>query len=78
MFDKNIDAALTFSEYPEIPTVVPILRDPEAVIRICSPKAFEKESALDAGLSSVPPEDKEMNPTPEMDLAFILTFEMAG
>jgi hypothetical protein len=78
MFDKNIDAALTFSEYPEIPTVVPILSDPDAVIRNFSPKALEKASALDAGLRSVPPEDKEMNPTPEIDLVFIFTLEIAG
>jgi hypothetical protein len=78
MFDKNIDPPLTFSEYPEKPTVVPILRDPDAVMRTFSPKALEKEIALDAGLKSVPPEDKEMNPTPEMELVFIFTFEMAG
>jgi hypothetical protein len=78
MFDKNIDAPLTFSEYPEKPTVVPILRDPDAVIRNFSPKALEKESALDAGLRSVPPEDKEIDPTPEMELVFILTLDDAG
>jgi hypothetical protein len=78
MFDKNIDPPLTFSAYPEIPTVVPILRDPDAVIRNLSPKALEKASAFDAGLRSVPPEDKEMNPTPEIDLVFIFTFEIAG
>jgi hypothetical protein len=38
---------------------------------------LEKASALDAGLRSVPPEDKEMNPTPEIDLVFIFTFEIA-
>ena len=78
MFDKNIDPPLTFSAYPDIPTVVPILRHPDAVIRNLSPKALEKASAFDAGLRSVPPEDKEMNPTPEIDLVFIFTFEIAG
>jgi len=77
MFDKNIDPPLTFSEYPEKPTVVPILRDPDAVMRTFSPKALEKASALDAGLRSVPPEDKEMNPTAEIDLVFIFTLEIA-
>ena len=78
MFDKNIDPPLTFSEYPEKPTVVPILRDPDAVMRTFSPKALEKASALDAGLRSVPPEDKEIDPTPEMELVFIFTLEIAG
>jgi hypothetical protein len=77
IFDKNIEAPLTFSAYPEIPTVVPILRHPDAVILNLSPKALEKASALDAGLRSVPPEDKEMNPTPEMELVFIFTLEIA-
>ena len=54
-----------------------MLRDPEAVIRICSPYAFEKAIAFDAGLRSVPPDDKEIDPTPEIDFVFIFTFEMA-
>jgi hypothetical protein len=78
MFDKNIDPPLTFSEYPEKPTVVPMLRDPDAVIRNFSPKALEKAIALDAGLRSVPPEDKDIDPTPEIDLVFIFTLEIAG
>jgi hypothetical protein len=79
MFDKNIDAPpLTFSEYPVISAVVPILRDPDAVMRTFSPKALEKAIALDAGLRSVPPEDKEIDPTPEMELVFIFTLEIAG
>jgi hypothetical protein len=77
MFDKNIDPPLTFSEYPVISAAVPILRDPDAVMRTLSPKALEKASALDAGLRSVPPEDKEMNPTAEIDLVFIFTLEIA-